>query len=59
MIGAMVDEGFFKDKHYSTLATLLSPNDEKKSNNYAKYMGLAKTDKAPYMIQEWKKTIKQ
>ena len=59
MLGAMVDEGYFKVSDYNSIATLLAPNDKKTIKKYAKYMGLAKKENAPYMIKEWKKTLKQ
>lgn len=58
MIGAMVDEGYFSVSTYNTFAMILEPNDEKKMKCYAKYMGLAKKENAPYMVKEWKKLIK-
>lgn len=58
MLGAMVDEGYFKVRNYNSIATLLAPNDEKKIKKYAQYMGFAKKEDAPYMIKEWKKIIK-
>lgn len=58
MLGAMVDEGYFNVSTYNAFAKILAPNDEKKIQCYAKYMGLAKKDNAQYMIKEWKKLLK-
>lgn len=58
MLGAMVDEGYFNVSTYCTIAMILEPKDENKMKCYAKYMGLAKKENAPYMIKEWKKLIK-